>query len=76
MENGKYTQFLIDLAYRLSLSMDFLRCSLRRLSVSCRLGIPARQCHGCIKFKNNSKTPRKIIICTPKSQTLLEVHFL
>ena len=26
MENGKYTQFLIDLAYRLSLSMDFLRC--------------------------------------------------
>ena len=28
MENGKCTQFLIDLAYRLSLSMDFLRCSL------------------------------------------------
>ena len=28
MKNGKYTQFLIDLAYRLSLSMDFLRCSL------------------------------------------------
>ena len=23
MENGKYTQFLIDLAYRLSLSIDF-----------------------------------------------------
>lgn len=28
MENGKCTQFLIDLAYRLSLPMDFLRCSL------------------------------------------------
>ena len=59
MKNGKCTQFLIDLAYRLSLSMDFLRCLCGGCRFPADLVFPLGKVTVVLNLKITVKRPEK-----------------